>query len=80
MPPPVPVPASEPDFFFVELWVLDFFVVLPVVPVADFLVAVCELLADVVVAVSVVFVQEATNATPASAITVARRDFFIGRA
>ena len=45
---------------------------------ADFvLVVVWELLPDVVVAVSLVFVQEATNATPTTAIMDERRDFFI---
>ncbi len=47
-------------------------------PVADLLVEVCALLPVVVVAVSVVFVHDATNATPATAIMHERMYFFIG--
>lgn len=48
-------------------------------PLADFLLEVCMLLLpEVVVAVSVVFVHEATNATPTIATMDVRRDFFIG--
>ena len=71
-----------PELFF-ELLVLDFLVVVPEPvspePLADFLVVVAvELLPDVVVAVSLVFVQEATKATPTRATMHERRDFFIG--
>ena len=66
-----------PELRFV-LCVPDFFVEVPFLSVSsDFLAAVCELLADVVVAVSVVFVQETTKATPMMATMHARRDFFI---
>ena len=81
-----PLAASPlPEPFF-ELLVLDFLVELffevPLpassLPLIDFLVEVCVLLPEVVVAVSVVFVQEATKATPTSATMHERRDFFIG--
>lgn len=59
--------------------------VLPVFPVeppppvlALFFVAACELLPEVVVAVSLVVAHEVTNATPITATMHARRDFFIG--
>ena len=47
-------------------------------PLIDFLVEVCVLLPVVVVAVSCVFVHDATKATPRTAVIVKRRDFFIG--
>ena len=81
-PPLASVPV--PELFF-ELLVLDFLLgdaeVLLAEPLVlvDFFVDVCVLLPDVVVAVSVVFVHEATNATPTTATREVRRDFFIGR-
>ena len=82
--PPLASAPLAPEPFF-ELLVLDFFVELffevPLpasVPLVELFVEVCVLLPEVVVAVSVVFVHEATNATPTRATMHERRDFFIG--
>lgn len=61
--------------FLVEVPVEVSPVVLPVAP--DLVVVVCELLPVVVVAVSSVVVQDATNARPTTATMEVRRDFFI---
>jgi hypothetical protein len=80
-PPLVLVVPVVPLELFFDDFLVDFFVEVPVleVPVPDFVPApVWALLPVVVVDVSFVFVHAVTNANPATALRLRRRDFFIG--